>query len=543
MSKKGFSDEELMEYANVLKIQKFQQDNTMTRVGGLNKELDKLSNTNKDNSDELDNLLEMAQKFSGINNFEIKSTDVDRALSISQEREETINESLKEFEELQTVALNDSGNWKEFYKKNLEFANKFNLDLDTDPFSELLSDRERLAIINRVNQEYELGSPDLDKYDYMFASLSGILSGLIDIFIIGEPLKAKNYRLKEIKGISKSERKNLTDSKLNQAVHDSMDKIIFNFSSFIYDYDKKNDKLVKNTRKKFDDVAGAIGYLEERFKVPYDARYASDLGMSKGELNMNPKNHHLKSLSHQPDIIGLFFSLLDQFKDTTSVIDQGKIKIIKNKNGNFQLQGSNFFMKIISGILNWLGHLMSDMAGSSGTRGHKDKTGAGVPLPFYALLQLMSGNFVKDNQGNMVTLAKIAEKSYLDGYDARFSITLAIPVTLNELLIRIFWTIKEVYYKNKSLSEMLNINRSREVQRLLLVGHGSLCMVDGVDGYIRSAGGKNLVVMLSRLNLVGWARFGLASFREVTYLYKTHENLKKLDEDLEKEWIKLHTET
>src|SRR5699024_5686307 len=119
---------------------------------------------------------------------------------------------------------------------------------------------------------------------------------------------------------------------------------------------------------------------------------------------------------------------------------------------------------------------------------------------------LMSSNFVKDKQGNMVTLAKIAEKSYLDGYDARFGVTLAIPVLLNELLIRMFWSIKEIYYRDKNLGEILNINRSREVQRLLLVAHGSLCMVDGLDSYVSSAGGTNLVVMLSRLNLVGWAR-------------------------------------
>ncbi|MCB6940007.1 hypothetical protein, partial [Agathobacter rectalis] len=69
------------------------------------------------------------------------------------------------------------------------------------------------------------------------------------------------------------------------------------------------------------------------------------------------------------------------------VIDGGKIKIIKNPSGGFELNGKDFKGKILCGFLNWLGHLMSDMVGSSGARGHVGKTGAGIPAPFYALTQ------------------------------------------------------------------------------------------------------------------------------------------------------------
>lgn len=66
-------------------------------------------------------------------------------------------------------------------------------------------------------------------------------------------------------------------------------------------------------KKEPDNSANMIGHLERRCKVNYDARYAKDLLMGDKVLNMSMKNHHLKSLGYSPDIIGLFFSILDSF--------------------------------------------------------------------------------------------------------------------------------------------------------------------------------------------------------------------------------------
>lgn len=255
---------------------------------------------------------------------------------------------------------------------------------------------------------------------------------------------------------------------------------------------------------------------------------------------MTPKNHHLKSLGHQPDIIGLFFSILDQFLDTTSVTSDGKIQIIKNpkRDNKIKLKGKDFKSKVLCGTLNWLGHLMSDVGGSSGTRGHKDKVGAGIPIPFYELTQLITLK-VKDKDDIPVTFAKIAEKIFENGYDFRFGVTLAIPVVLNELFIKTFWMIKAIFCHQRSMKEVLKINTSREMDRLILVGHGALCTIDGVDAFIRSGGGQNLVSMFSRMNLIAWTRFGLAAFKETVNIYSDISNLKKFDEDLEKEWKRM----
>ena len=51
-------------------------------------------------------------------------------------------------------------------------------------------------------------------------------------------------------------------------------------------------------------VASAIGYLERKFKVNYDQRYTADVD---SVFAMSTKNHHIKSLAHSPDVVGLFF--------------------------------------------------------------------------------------------------------------------------------------------------------------------------------------------------------------------------------------------
>ncbi|GEP79654.1 hypothetical protein I6J04_06755 [Staphylococcus carnosus] len=536
IKKNRVDDEELELLAHLNNIQADQQDKLSLRMKELEIEFDNLNEDALNTSEELDELIEIFEDMEkNLDDYEINFTeeDIEEAMTLNSDELEEINASITQYEQLDYVEFNDD--WDEFLLNNKNYANDYWIDLHADPFKELLTEEELKEIEDIIDNQYGLKDLKLDKYDYMYASLSGILCGLIDVFIIGEPLKAKKRRFREIKGKNIN---NLQDSTLNQKVQQGFDSIVKKFADFIYEYDKKHGNLVKNKTKKFDSVSGAIGYLEERFSVNYDARYAKDLGLSSDDIKLNPLNHHLKSLAHQPDIIGLFFSLLDQFMDTTTVIDNGKIKIIKNPNGKFELKGKDFKSKIVCGFLNWLGHLFSDVAGSSGTRGHANKIGAGVPAPFYALTQLMTAN-VKDKNGVPVTFAKIAETVFKDGYDLRFATTLAIPVALNEIFIRIFWSIKEIFYHKRSVKDILKINRSREIDRLLLVGHGSLCMVDGIDAFARSGGGQNLVVMFSRMNIVGWARFGLAAFKETLNVYQYHSNLRKLDNDLEKEWNEL----
>lgn len=65
-------------------------------------------------------------------------------------------------------------------------------------------------------------------------------------------------------------------------------------------------------------ISSAIKYLEKKFKIPYDQTGEGD--SARPVFNLNPRNHHFKSLGHNPSLIGLFFSILDQFTNTSHFI-------------------------------------------------------------------------------------------------------------------------------------------------------------------------------------------------------------------------------
>jgi len=54
---------------------------------------------------------------------------------------------------------------------------------------------------------------------------------------------------------------------------------------------------------------------------------------------------------------------------------------------------------------------------------------------------------------------------------------------------------------------------------MLLVGHGALCIVDGVDAAIRSGG--LIIPFMLRCNLIGGARFGTLALKELGACYRS----------------------
>ena len=261
----------------------------------------------------------------------------------------------------------------------------------------LVQDREK-------NIELLTKGDKCDKYDYLIAAGCGAIGGVIDIFLVGAP----------------------GDSVLGNWTDAQVDKVVKTFA-------KTMGWSPKDAQK--GNVASAIGFLERNFKVNYDQRHTKDVG---GLFNMGTKNHHIMSLAHSPDIIGLFFSILNQFTSTASFIANGQLVTIATD--TFELRGGNFIAKIFCGVANWFGHIMSDIAGSSGSRGNGGR-GAGVAMPFYELFQFCKfGKFSvgKDKQD----LATIAIRAFQEGYDARFGLAAAIPVVITDLSIRLIWALR-----------------------------------------------------------------------------------------------------
>ena len=325
-----------------------------------------------------------------------------------------------------------------------------------------------------------------DKYDYLIAAGCGALAGIIDIFLVGSP----------------------ADSKLQTWTDAQVDGAVRTFAKACGWTPKPGNEF---------NTASAIGYLENGsatsrkdgfygFKVTYDQRHSGDVS---GMFTMSAANHHLKSLAHSPDIIGLFFSVLNQFTSTSTFISDGKLITIDTE--TFELNGETFPAKLFCGVANWVGHIMSDVAGSSGSRGNGGR-GAGVAIPFYELFQFCEfGQFQIGNDRQ--TLATLAIRVFQEGYDARFGITMAIPVLLCNLSIKLIWAIKQRFYHKRDLRDCIPSNQHPDLRVMLLIGNGTLCVMDGADAALRSNG--NWISFFARLNIIAWFKFITLVLKEV----------------------------
>ena len=314
-----------------------------------------------------------------------------------------------------------------------------------------------------------------DKYDYLIAVACGAVGGVVDIFLVGAP----------------------GDSVLGKWTDAQVDNVVKGFAK-LSGWKPKPDKA--------DSVASAIGFLEKKFKVNYDQRHSADVN---NLFNMSTKNHHMMSLAHSPDVIGLFFSILNQFTSTATFVANGQLVTINTE--TFELQGGNFIAKIFCGIANWFGHLMSDVAGSSGSRGNAGR-GAGIVMPFYELFSFCK--FGKFNVGqDKQDLATIATRAFQEGYDFRFGLATAIPVIITDLSIRLIWALRRHFQYGKLLKECIPTRKHADLRIMLIFGNGTLCVMDGIDAGVRSGG--NFLAFFMRLNLLAWFRFVTLVLKEV----------------------------
>lgn len=171
--------------------------------------------------------------------------------------------------------------------------------------------------------------PNCYKLDYILAASSGALCGIIDIFLVGKP--------------GESPLGDITDKWFANRTTD--------FAKLCGWEDKGENSL-----------SSAIRFLEKKFKIPYDQRGVGDA--ASFVFDLNPTNHHFKSLAHNPSLLGLFFSILDQFTNSSHFISGGELISLADAAGKFDLRGNNIPSKLFCAFANWFGHLISDMSGS-----------------------------------------------------------------------------------------------------------------------------------------------------------------------------------
>lgn len=377
-----------------------------------------------------------------------------------------------------------------------EYAVRHQVDCEAR-LDRLLSRDGVAALRKQLENEFTYKQPQCDALDYMIAATTGLLGGLVDIFLVGAPGE----------GIIGA----LSDEAANKAVQ--------GFA-----------RLCGWTPKEGSDpTKSAIGFLERTFKVGYDHRHSGDVGQA---FSMSTSNHHLKSLSHSPDLLGLFTAILTQFTGKAYFVSGGSLFTI---DATGELYGGTVASKIFAGFVNWIGHIFSDVAGSSDASGR----GSGIPIPFFNLLQFVNiGQFGEHRQ----TFATICVKVFEQGYDFRHGMALAVPVLLTELMVRVMYMLKRYLVDHAALELHSAIQTPPELQRMLFIAQGVLCLMDAGDAALRSGG--NMVTFLLRTNLIAWVRFALLVCKEMRQLLHCgHIDAAKFDTYLEEEYQRLLVST
>ena len=172
-----------------------------------------------------------------------------------------------------------------------------NLCIDDDKFGfstsiddALIQANAELVVLNETVDSIKELKPNCDKLDYALAASLGALCGVIDIFLIGKPKES--------------------------LLGDITDKW---FAARTMDF----AKLCHPNKKNFENLETALRFLEKEFNVPYDQTGLGDAG--RVVFGLNAKNHHFKSLAHNPSLLGLFFSILDQFTNTSHFVTNGQL--------------------------------------------------------------------------------------------------------------------------------------------------------------------------------------------------------------------------
>ena len=365
----------------------------------------------------------------------------------------------------------------------------------------------------RVNQELERYTNHADKADYALAVASGVLSGLVDSLFVGD--FSLNYA--------------------NQWGNQQAENLVLNVAKY---------QGYSGT-----EPAQAIKYLENKFPIAADKATAAFGGGLQ---------HHLRDFSHHPTPVGLVCSILTQFTGNVYGTDvSGKFKAVQLAEDGLALVGKSIPEKITFGVVNWFFHMVSDVAGSSGSV-MKGSFGTGLPGPLVSLLKEFSAAplFKKQNAKGYkefsVYISKLFNGTLLGErnangdliplkFDLRTETGVAaqigqqtIPVIINECFVRVFYSLRRLLGELsrediQSWGELDKINwngiipfRNRTVDRMLTIASMTFTVADTADAAVHAAieSGGNWVLFsgrfVARFNYVGAGRAALSIVRGVS---------------------------
>lgn len=383
---------------------------------------------------------------------------------------------------------------------------------------------------------------NLDKWDVTIALSSGILTAMLDVFLV--------------KDISLSEA-----HKWGKKQTDDLVKYVA----------RKNGYSEKNG-----DLAGAIRFLENKYPIAAD-QLTNEFG--------GGKQHHLRDFAHHPTLTGLVFSILTQFTGQGYGTDVHG-NFISVPLPNQTLLGKTFVEKIYIGFIAWGFHMVSDIAGSSSSVA-MGKEGTGLPGPLMSFfkeisalpgIKSLAGKTKDEHYEFSVFCSKLFNGTLLgvhdengkivkDGelkFDLRTEIGIVheaidnkqyLPVLLNEAVVRGLYAIRSFcdQVKEKEISSYEDLNKldykrtlpfnNRKLTHMLAISSTMFSVVD-ISGAVTKAALKNknnkasfALDVFQGINYFGLGRFVLSATGEMSIAGQ--EIQKKLVEAADSEFAKI----
>lgn len=395
----------------------------------------------------------------------------------------------------------------------------------------------RPAYVEIISESKEV--MNLDKWDRVVAASSGLLTAMLDVFLVDDLSLRDAHNWGKVK----------TDA----------------FMIKVAGSDFVNSTAKSNRIKSFqgDNISQAIGHLENLFPHAVD-KSTNEFG---GGLQ-----HHLRDFGHHPTITGLLFSLISQFSGHgfgTDVHGNLIYPEIKDK----ELIGKNPTEKIYLGTINWAFHLISDMAGSSFSSS-QGKEGAGIPGPLLSFfkeissvpgIRAIAGKNKEDHYNFALACSKIFNGTLLGthdenghpikGGDLKFDLRTEIgitnealkekqfiPILINEFIVRAFYAIRrfadEIQKENiLCLSDLKKLDvshfrpwNSKPLTRMLMISSTMFSLVDistaGVKAAIKNRNNKTGFALdfLQGINYCGVGKFALVINSEAMIAFGELQN-------------------
>jgi len=346
---------------------------------------------------------------------------------------------------------------------------------------------------------------EADRLDYIVAVSSGVLAGLIDVFFVGE----------------------ISLDRANEWGKDKIEEIVM--------------KVARVEGYTGDNLNDAIKTLEKNHPLAADGN-TNDFG---GGLQ-----HHLRDFSHHFSIGGLFFSIFTQFTGLVVGTDKaGALHIVPVPESHKTCIGKNYQEKIAYGTIGWFFHMVSDMAGSSGSL----MGGTGIPGPLVSFMKELSAlPFFKDaNEGDMnfrLWVTKLFNGTLLADHDEngkiikdsvkKFDLRMEVgilgevgrqtmPVLINQCVVRGFYFCRRLAREIRDLKirGIADLERiapedilpwgTPAMRRMVTVSSGVFAGVDIADAAVRAIKSKEPITFFLRVNYVGVATFVIACVVDV----------------------------